>query len=270
MKIKSQYVPGMVTGAAFLASAQHIVSVVDETNPILISLVYPLGIDGLIYVGVEAMQKRRRVVGSLAILVGAAYSMMFNQDAEKAWQMPAWLVASSMPVCLFVSLVIAYTGKSESEPVVQEIERIVYRAPELLPIVPPVTRPTAPARPAWVRPDGRRTLCIVPSRPSLRVVAAERPRPVKITERTDGRKSDGRGRNVAWDVDEAVRQVMDGIAVADVAASIGVDAKQVQRTKRTVLLLSEDASRTDEEIASMVNGVSARFVARVRAAREGK
>ena len=59
LNIKSEAAAGVVAGASFIASAGHIVSVVNETNALAFALVYPIGIDGLLYVGIRAVQTGR-------------------------------------------------------------------------------------------------------------------------------------------------------------------------------------------------------------------
>jgi hypothetical protein len=242
---KSPTAAGVVTAAAFAASAAHIFSVVAESNSPYVSWVYPIGIDGLIFVGLRAMQTGRKAVGGIALGIGAAYSLMFNAHAEHAFTMPAWLIAAAMPICFFAAVLIETTASKEAE--VEEIApQIITKtvAPALLPIVPFTPKPVAaPKAPRIERP----------------VSAA----PVSPAGRTSG------GRVASWDVEKAVALIEDGRTDVDVLATVdGLTAKPLQRTKRAVRLLAEDASRSDVEVATVV-GQSAAHIARVRAAMKG-
>jgi uncharacterized protein DUF2637 len=240
LNIKSEAAAGIVAGASFIASAGHIVTVVNETNALAFALVYPIGIDGLLYVGIRAVQTGRRVAGVLAILVGAFFSLAFNADAENALTMPRLMVAASMPVCMVVAFVIEGTAKKakpiEDAPAPVAAPQIVY--PTLLPIVPPA------AKPVKIR------------------ATVETPKPKAIAAPSTGRVA-------SWDVEKTVGLIEDGRTDGDVLATVdGLTAKPLQRTKRAVRLLAEDASRTDVEVATVV-GQSAAHIARVRAAMKG-
>jgi len=227
VNVKSEAIAGIVAGAAFIASAGHIMTVVSESNPWWISPVYPIGIDGLIYVGIRSVQSGRRFAGLVALLIGAFYSLAFNLDAEGAVAMDARLIASSMPVCMFASFLIEATGRTKDVPekVVEKTTRVY---PEMLPIVP-----LAP-------------------KPKPRTVPAPKPRTNAGT----------RGRAAAWDVEKAVRLLMDGRTDSDVLEMVdGLTAKPWQRTKRAVRLIQD--GRTDAEVAS-TSGVSVLHAGRVR------
>lgn len=137
LNLRSETAAAIVAGAAFTASAGHIVHVVSASNPMFFALAYPIGIDGLLYVGIRAIQAGRKVAGILAILIGAFYSLAFNADAEGALDMPKLLIASSMPVCLLVAFIIEATGKKAEE------------IPAPAPIAAPVLR--FPLRPRRLR-----------------------------------------------------------------------------------------------------------------------
>lgn len=244
---KDELVAGGVAGAAFFASAAHIIEVVSETNHMAFALAYPFGIDGLIYIGIRAAQSGRKAAGFGAILIGAAYSLLFNAHAEGAIVMHPLLIAASMPVAMLVSFAIVHTGHGEPEatmpetiekivevPVEKIVERIVTVAPALLPIVPAAPKVITKA-----------------DAPKAKAPAA-------------GRTSTG-GRVATWDVEEAVRLHKDGRTDEDVLSAVdGLTAKPWQRTKRAVRLLA-DTPMTAEEIAD-VCGVSAGHVLRIRAA----
>lgn len=218
--LSSHRAAGLVTAAAFTASAAHIVTVVDQTNWIGFALAYPLGIDGLIYVGIRALQEGRKAAGLLAVFVGAVYSLLFNADAENAIQMDPLLIAASMPVCLFASFVIVHTGQAKTPEVeIREVVKEVRTYPELLPIAPFSVTQVRPVSPAPVLP--------VPVSPAA-------PR-VPRTSRTQ------------WDVLKAVHILMDPEDTrtdANIGDLVGVGAKMIQRTRRAVRLLKSDPKAT--------------------------
>ncbi len=245
---KSPTAAGIVAGAAFIASAGHIVHVVSETNPVWFALAYPIGIDGLIYVGIRAMQNRRFVSGAIALLIGAVYSLAFNGHAEGAFTMPPLMIASSMPVAMFAAFLIEAIGEPEKEieapaAAPQIITKTV--APALLPIVPFAPKPIAP-------------------KPTVKAIASPAGRTVFVkdeTPKTDGRKTGGR--TAGWDVEKAVALIEDGRTNAEVASTVGTNEKAIQRTRRAM-----KTEGTDAEVAT-ITGLSAAHVARVRAAMKG-
>lgn len=252
--IKKIDAPAVVAGAAFIASAGHIVSVVDETNPIVFALAYPIGIDGLLYVGMKAMKERRFKVGTVALVVGTFFSLAFNFHAEGAVQIPKYIIAASMPICLLAAFIIEHIGRKVETP-----------APA--PVVAPVPVTASVIR--WVSAGARWTLPIVPM---------SAPEPIKVESTVRRRKVEGRtnapaltdGRTVrpaAWDVEKAVRLIQDGRTNAEVAPEAGTNDKAIQRTRRAVKLITSDASLTDENVADMMNrDVSPAHVARIRVA----
>lgn len=254
MKIKSEYVPGMVTAAAFTASAAHIVSVVDQTNPLLVAFAYPLGIDGLIYVGIDAMQKGRKAVGTVALLVGSLYSLLFNADAENALTMHPLLIAASMPVCLFASFLIAYTGRKPVEPEVRivEVEKVVE--------VPVEVRVEVP-----VEKIVREYPTLLPIAPPAKKAAPRRPRPTpKATSSEVETKT--AGRSIGWDIAEAVRLMDEGKTNDEVGSKVGVASKQIQRSRR-VLGFVRSSDMTDAEIRETIgNQLSIATIAAIRKA----
>lgn len=223
----------VVAGAAFIGSAGHIMSVVSETNPWFITPVYPIGIDGLLYVG---MKYRRSFAGIFALVIGTAYSLAFNGHAEGALDMPKLMIASSLPVCMLMAFVIEAIAHTETKPPkTVEIEKIVYAYPELLPIVPPT-----PVKINRTDVDGRTDVDVPRGR------------------------TDGRGRIAAWDVEKAVRLLMDGRTDVDVLQAVdGLTEKPWQRTKRCVRMINEGA---DDAMISATVKVSATHVARIREA----
>lgn len=209
---KTPSAAAIVAGASFIASAGHIVSVVDETNPIWFALAYPIGIDGLIYVGIRAMQGKRFLAGAVALLIGAIYSLAFNAHAEGALTMPALMIASSMPVAMFAAFLIEHSG--------EKAEEIEAPAPAPAPVHVPATVP-APVK-----------IAAKPTRPAI----------------TDGRK--GSGRTAAWDVEKAVRLLADGRTNEEIASTVGTNTKAIQRTKRAGRMIEDGMA--DAEIATTV------------------
>jgi hypothetical protein len=233
LNLKSETAAAIVAGAAFIASAGHIITVVNESNPWFVTPAYPIGIDGLIFVGIRAMQTGRKLAGTIALLIGAAYSLAFNAHAEGAITMSRFAIAASMPVCMFAAFLIEALGRKveEVEPIVEIREVIVEKVVEKIVEVP------------------------------VEVVK------IVKTDRTDGpaRTNSGAGRIAAWDVEKAVRLIADGRTNEDVAEAVGTNAKAIQRTRRALTLMDE---MTDEEIVTtMKNSISAAHVARVRASR---
>lgn len=229
---RDRLVAGAVAGAAFIASAAHIVSVVGETNHIIFALAYPLGIDGLIYIGIRAAQSGRRWAGFFGILVGAVYSMLFNADAEGAIEMHRMLVAISMPVSMLVSFGIVHGNHGKKAPV-EPVERIVEKVVQVeVPVLPEL-------------------LPIVPFQPTVQTVR-------------NASVPTGQGRKVTWDVEKAISLMDEGRTNDEIASVLGVGVKSLQRTRR-VLTMVRDTTDADDLIA--IRGqVSTGHVARVRAA----
>ena len=267
LNLKSETAAAIVAGASFVASAGHIVTVVSESNPWFMALAYPIGIDGLIFVGIRAIQTGRKFAGLFALLVGGFFSLAFNAHAEHALVMPAWMIAASMPVCMLTAFAIEATAKKEEE----------------------IEAPAIPTETEWDRMQERvearyrleHAQAMAEIRAQAQDLAAKyaepkpAPEPVKVPSTTDAPKPvrperpaiEGRTtRQAAWDVEKAVRLLMDGRTDSDVLLLVdGLTAKPLQRTKRAVRLLTEDASRTDEWVAEKA-GQSATHIGRVRAA----
>lgn len=270
VNLRSEKVAGIVAGASFFASAGHIVSVVDETNHIVFALAYPIGIDGLIYVGIRAIQTGRPVAGMLALLVGAFYSLAFNAHAEDALTMNKLLIASSMPVCMFAAFLIEATAK-KAVPVEKT------PAPVEVALPAPAPKPIA-----WVAAGARWTLPIIPLQAPapikvkssvVRPAIAKRTDTPAIEGRTDGQmdgRTDGRTqRRVAWDVEKAVGLLMDGRTSTDVATVVGTNRKAIERTRRAMVLIQGDASLSALQVSEMMDkAVSALHVLRVMSAME--
>lgn len=262
--IKSEAAAGIVAGASFIASAGHIVTVVDETNHIAFALVYPIGIDGLLYVGIRAVQTGRKFAGILAILVGALFSLAFNADAENALTMPRLLIASSMPVCMVVAFVIEGTAKKA-----ETIEKIV---PATVPTQTEFDRMNERVE-TRLRAEHVLAIETMKSEFEQKFSALQNAEPVRVRATVEAPKAKAitstpsAGRVASWDVEKTVGLIEDGRTDADVLAVVdGLTAKPLQRTKRVVKILSTDASIADEDVKAIVKDLSLAHIARVRAA----
>ena len=260
---KTPTAASVVTAASFVASAAHIVKVVDDTNWIGFAVVYPIGIDGLIYVGIRAMQTGRKVVGALALLIGAAYSLAFNAHAEGAIVMSSLMIAASMPVCMFAAMLIETTAN-----MAKVVEDAPAPAEPVLTVSPRAYVPTT----SVPRAAGRTSLPIIPVRPSI-TPAPVRPsvratvvRPSSELVTVDASTTTPRARLAAWDVEKAVALYRDGRTDSEVQSIVPVGAKPWQRTKRVIKLI-EAGSYSVAEVAALAK-VSELHVARVGKALE--
>lgn len=207
--------------SAFAASAQHIYHVTEAAgNPAFVAALHPAGIDGLIYIGIRAMQQGRRVAGGLAVAYGAVYSLTFNgfSYADGA-HMPVPLLAACMPLAMFLAFLIVHSGhKAPAVPevVTETVERIVevVKAPALLPIVPFIPA-AAPVRPAL---------------------------PIKVATTS--------ARVAKWDVEKAVAMMLAGQTDAEILDVVdGLQPKTLQRTRRCYTMLAAGASPEDVSAA---------------------
>lgn len=122
---RDQLVAGGVAIAAFACSAQHIYQVAyDSGNPVPIALVHPLGLDGLIYIGMRAVQNGRRWQGWLATVYGVAMSLTFNAVSYADIAMPPAVMAVAMPLALVLAvLVIGHTVSRKAVPAPKRASR---------------------------------------------------------------------------------------------------------------------------------------------------
>lgn len=235
MKAKrDEIVAAGVALSAFAASAQHIFHVTAAAgNPGIVAALHPAGIDGLIYIGIRAMQSGRRKPGGFAVAYGAAYSLAFNAASYGGFVMPVWALAACMPLAMFFAFLIVHGGHRVAEAAPEIVEKIVtvVKERELLPIVP-LVREVSPVR--------------ITSSPRL-------PQEVAVTS----------GRVAKWDVEKAVQMILDGRTDADIMDVVDVTAKPLQRTKRCVRLLQSGMSPQD---ASREIPLSLAHVLRVQAA----
>ncbi len=224
---RDEIVAGGVALSAFAASAQHIFHVTAAAgNPDLVAALHPAGIDGLIYIGIRAMQGGNKKAGAFAVAYGAAYSLAFNAASYGGFRMPVWALAACMPLAMFFAFLIVHGGHklvAETVEVVKEVQVL----PQLLPIVPLAPRVQAPALPAA------------------------------------GAKSSTR--QAAWDVEKVVAMILDGKAQEEIQDVVKVHTKTLQRTRRVVKLIQAGVS-TEDIISEVKPPISKAGVERIRAA----
>lgn len=133
---RDQIVAGGVAGAAFVCSATHIYSVaLASGNAWPVAIVHPLGLDGLIYIGMRAVTNGRRWQGWLATVYGVAMSLTFNAVSYAHVAMPAWVMAIAMPLALVLGvLVVGHDkGKAPADPVDTPAPAVVTPIPATVP-----------------------------------------------------------------------------------------------------------------------------------------
>jgi uncharacterized protein YerC len=229
---RDEIVAGGVALSAFAASAQHIFHVTAAAgNPDVVAALHPAGIDGLIYIGIRAMQQGNKKAGGLAIAYGAGYSLAFNAASYGGFVMPVWALAACMPLAMFLAFLIVHGGHKVVQAAVETVEviREVQVLPQLLPIVPLAPKAQAPALPVAV--------------------------------------AKSRTRAAGWDVEKAVAMIVDGKSdqeIMEVVEGIG-NVKTLQRNRRVVKLLQ--AGMTPEDIkAEVTPPMSLAHITRVQAA----
>jgi hypothetical protein len=240
---KDEIVAGGVACAAFISSAQHIVEVVlSHGVPMAVAAVHPLGLDGLIYVGIRAMQKGNKRSGFAAIAYGAAYSLLFNMDSySKSFDMPPILLAASMPLAMLFAFLIVHSSHAP------EVRYVEVPGPERIVEVP------GPER--IVEVPG-------PERIVVREIEAPKRPPVRVHR---DEPSTSTGRVAGWDVEKAVRLMDEGRTNEEIASTLGnVGPKPIQRTRRAVTMIK--GGTQDDALIGKECGLSAAHVARVRKA----
>lgn len=279
MKIKrDELVAGGVALAAFLSSAQHIYAVCALAgNPGLVAAIHPLGIDGLVYIGIRAMQRGNKGAGASAIAYGALYSLAFNAASYGAFPMPTWALAACMPLAMVFAFLIVHGGHGkivepiEEEARVVEVIRTVERIVEVDVEVPvevirtvekivEVDVPTYVPVPSRTRPAPASPSNPGQSVPSLDVDVKPRTRPRDVD--VDATRA---GRTAAWDVEKAVALLDEGRTHQEIGDAVGISFKPIQRTARALRLIRTNPDWTDGQVGD-ASGVSASHVARIRAA----
>lgn len=114
---RDEVVAGGVAASAFACSAMHIYSVaLDAGNPMPIAVVHPLGLDGLIYIGIRAVQRGRRVTGWLGTAYGVVMSLAFNAASYAHVPLPTWVMALAMPAALVLAVLVVHGSADEPTP----------------------------------------------------------------------------------------------------------------------------------------------------------
>lgn len=213
---RDEIVAGIVAGGAFIASAAHIITVaVESGNHPAIAAVHAIGIDGLIYIGIRAMQRGQRLSGGAALIYGAAVSLIFNAASYGAFAMPKIVIAFTMPVALLLAVLVVHGSHTEDTDTEDTATRTHVRLDVHRQSVP-VSRPTAPVPTQVVHP--------APATVSGEVV---RPEPAKaITRKPHARQ---------WDVEQATRMIMTTpLSNHEIAAQVGTSYKTIQRLRTKV------------------------------------
>lgn len=149
---RDEVVAGGVAASAFACSAMHIYSVaLDAGNPWPIAVVHPLGLDGLIYIGIRAVQRGRRVTGWLGTAYGVVMSLAFNAASYAHVPLPTWVMALAMPAALVLAVLVVHGSADEPPPTPRK--RVTPKpTPETHPV--PTSQPADPASDSGRRPQG--------------------------------------------------------------------------------------------------------------------
>jgi hypothetical protein len=111
VKLPRHALPFAVTTAAAAISARHIYAVAYEaSNPWWSALLHAVALDGLIYIGVYAMQDRRWYRGGIALSYGMIVSALFNADSYQAMQLDPLFLAFCIPLAVLIGF-LAATGQ---------------------------------------------------------------------------------------------------------------------------------------------------------------
>ncbi len=239
---REEFVAAGVALSAFAASAQHIYHVTEAAgNPAIVAALHPAGIDGLIYIGIRAMQRGNKKPGMFAIAYGAAYSLAFNAASYGGFVMPVWALAACMPLAMFAAFLIVHGGHKVAEvaeAVTETVERIVEvtKPRELLPILDAC-------------------LVLVPAAPRAIAAPATKALPASVARASN--------RVAAWDVEKAVAMILAGSALKEIMDVVAVTYKPLQRTAKCVKLLQ---SGMDVDAVALDVPLSRDHVLRVQAA----
>lgn len=210
---RDEIVAGIVAAGAFAASAAHIVAVATEAgNHILIAGVHAIGIDGLIYIGIRAMQRGQRLAGGLALIYGVVVSLIFNAASYGAFAMPKIVIAFTMPVALLLAVLVVHGSHAADSTDEDSATRTHVRLD--------IERESVPVRPA--------PRVVVPASVSTPVPATVtevvRPAQRPAIERKPAAK--------AWDVAEATRLIEAGaLSNHEIGAMVGTSYKTIQRLR---------------------------------------
>ncbi len=212
----------VVLWSAFLASGGHVFQVArDMGNAAPIAFVHAVGLDGLVYVGINACRDGAWVRGVISVVYGGGMSLAFNWASYSATgRLPAWIIAMSMPVSLILSVVAGHatSGKAKVEPA-----GTTPVVPEIVPEIVPVSRPreqTPRPAPAPVQPPAAAPRSHVPAPPAKPAASAPaKPKPA-VTSSDD---------RPPIDRDAIAADILAGkLQVKAVAAEHGVTERAVQ------------------------------------------
>jgi hypothetical protein len=218
---RDEIAAGIVAGSAFIASATHIVTVaVEAGNFVAVAAVHAIGIDGLIYIGIRAMQRGNKRAGIAALLYGAAVSLVFNAASYGAFEMPKIVIAFTMPVAMLLAFLVVHSGHGTKDStrdsaedteatrthVHLDIQRDTVRTP----------RPHTTVQATTVQPET--------STPVTGTVV--QPERKAITRRPAARD---------WDRDRAIEMLATGtLTHAQIAAEVGASTKSIQRLRKAL------------------------------------
>lgn len=215
--LRDNIVAGSVAVMAFAASASHIITVATEAgNWPPISVAHALGIDGLIYIGIRAMQRGAKAAGLMAMVYGAAISLIFNAASYGAFSMPKIVIAFTMPVAMLLAFLVVHSGHGEDNGTEDKSEDKATRTHVRLDVQResvPLSRPAAVpmSRPATV--------------------------PAVLTEvvQPAARKEITRAPINKWDVAHATRMIEAGtMNNEEIGAVVGTSAKTIQRLRKKI------------------------------------
>lgn len=106
---RDEIVAAGVSLGCFIASAAHIVSQAQLAgNHPAIAGVHALGIDGLIYIGIRAMQRGNKLAGGAALAYGATISLIFNCASYEVFPLPRIVIAFTMPVAMVLGVLVVH------------------------------------------------------------------------------------------------------------------------------------------------------------------
>lgn len=218
--MKVSFAPRRVLGevvlwSAFLASGGHVFQVArDMGNSSPIALVHAIGLDGLVYVGINACRDGAWVRGIISVVYGGAMSLAFNWASySPTGRLDPVLIAMSMPVTLILSVIAGHAGSVGKKPVTSEKNEESAEVPaQEQPQEPPAPRQEPPAVPAPAAPVVVRD----PAPAPRKLPRASAPRPV-----AKGRTPEARA--------AAAADVLAGRKkAAEVAAELGVSTRAIQ------------------------------------------
>lgn len=198
---RDELVAAGVAVASFACSAAHIYTVaLASGNTPAIAALHPIGLDGLIFVGLRNL-KRAPAAGWIAAGYGAVMSLAFNAASYAHVPMPWWLMAATMPLAMVLGFVVIHAGHRDR--------------PADVPAVP-VPRPRPVRVPATVPPADVPASVPVPAVPTLTVVP-DTDSPAVPSSRKE------------WDKEKARTLLSEGRPRREIAELCGVTRKSIDR-----------------------------------------